>query len=92
MSNTATNQFEIESPVSYKVDAYRTRHGIVSEIKNGRCLVQFQAQTNSGKSTDRETIKTWISASRLTAWVKPLRLTDGMTLCPSGLEYYTPKP
>jgi hypothetical protein len=91
MSNTATNQFEIESPVSYKVDAYRVRFGIVLEIKNGRCHVQFQAQTNSGKSTDRETCKTWIAAHRLTAWTTPLRLTDGMTLHPSGLEYFTPR-
>ena len=91
MSNNTTAQFDIESPVACKIDAYRVRFGIIEEIKDGRCRVQFQAQTNSGKSTDRETIKTWVSASRLTDWVSPLRLTDGMTLCPSGLEYRTPK-
>ena len=92
MSNTATAAaIEIESPVRYKVDAYRVRYGIVEEIKNGRCRVAFQAQTNSGQTTVRETVKTWISPSRLTAWTKPLHLVEGVTLYPSGLEHYTRK-
>ena len=82
-----------ETPVAYKYSANTTRYGIVIKTIGKRAQVQWQAQHNVGslgQETKRISLKTTIAIAQLTTWANRLRLNDGMTLNPDGLEYRTP--
>lgn len=84
----------IETPVSYKFSANMTKFGIITEINGTRAKVQWQAEhcTGSlGSLTRRAARTTQVAIAKLTLWTERLRLNDGMTLNPDGLEYRTPK-
>lgn len=84
----------IETPVSYKFSSHITRFGIITEVEGKTAKVQWQAQTHTGSLgsiTERIKLTTKINVARLGKWTERLRLNDGMTLNPDGLEYYTPK-
>jgi len=83
----------IETPVSYKFSNHITKYGIILEIIGNRAKVQWQAEYchgSCGSSTRRANLKTTVAISKLSNWNTRLRLSDGMTLNPSGLEYRTP--
>jgi len=88
-----TEDMKIETPVSYKFSNHMTKYGIILEVIGNRAKVQWQAEYchgTSGSITRRANIKTTVAISKLTAWTDRLRLNDGMTLNPDGLEYRTP--
>ena len=94
MSNTATATMTTESPVSYRYSKSTTRYGIILEIQGDRAKVQWQAEHNVGslgQTTKRMILKTTVAIARLDPWTIRLRLDEGMTLNPDGLEYWTPK-
>ncbi len=82
-----------ETPVSYKFSKNITKFGIVTEINGNRAKVQWQAEHHTGSlgsSTRRAKITTQVAISKLSNWTTRLRLNDGMTINPDGLEYRTP--
>ena len=82
-----------ETPVSYKYSANNTRYGIILKIIGNRANVQWQAEHSVGdlgQNTYRMSLKTTVAIARLSPWSDRLRLSDGMTLNPDGLEYRTP--
>ena len=84
---------KIETPVQYNYSNSCVRYGIIIDVVEGRAKVQWQAERNTGSlgtSYRRANIKTQVAISKLTAWTDRLRLNDGMTLNPDGLEYRTP--
>jgi len=83
----------IDTPVSYKYSFSTTRYGVVLQIIGNRAKVQWQAEHSVGslgQSTERISLKTTVAISSLAPWNNRLRLGDGMTLNPDGLEYRTP--
>jgi hypothetical protein len=88
------NAITTETPVSYIYSNHITKYGIVIEMQGDRAKIQWQAQYSNGSSatlTTRINQKTTVAIKRLSEWTEKLRLDDGITLCPSGLEYRTPK-
>ena len=84
---------KIETPVQYKNSQCSTRYGIITKIQDGRAKVQWQAEFNVGSlgsSTKRIKTHSTVSILKLTIWDKRLRLDEGFTLNPDGLEYRTP--
>ena len=82
-----------ETPVSYKFSRHITKYGIITEINGNRAKVQWQAETHTGSlgiHTQRVKITTQVAIAKLGEWTTRLRLNDGMTLNPDGLEYRTP--
>jgi hypothetical protein len=83
----------IETPVSYKFSSHMTKYGIILAVIGNRAKVQWQAEHcygSLGSSTRRANIKTTVAISKLSKWTERLRINDGMTLNPNGLEYRTP--
>jgi hypothetical protein len=83
-----------DTPVSYKYSKSTTRFGIITKIDGRRAKVQWQAEHiigSLGQSTKRIKLTTTVSIASLTRWAERLRLSDGITLNPDGLEYRTPK-
>jgi hypothetical protein len=83
-----------DTPVSYKYSKSTTRYGIITRVEGGRAKVQWQAEHNVGslgQSTKRIKLTTTVAIASLTKWTVRLRLIDGITLNPDGLEYRTPK-
>lgn len=92
-NRTSTNKMTTETPVSYKYSASTTRYGIILKIIGNRANVQWQAEHQVGELgqyTKRINLKTTVAIARLALWSDRLRLSDGMTLNPDGLEYRTP--
>ena len=88
-----THTMNIETPVIYKFSNHMTKYGIILEVIGNRAKVQWQAENcygTLGSSTRRANIKTTVAISKLSKWTERLRMNDGMTLNPSGLEYRTP--
>lgn len=92
--NTATQvDMQIEAPVQYKFSNHMTKYGIILEVIGNRAKVHWQAEHccgSLGSSTRRANMKTTVAISKLSKWTERLRMNDGMTLNPSGLEYRTP--
>lgn len=84
---------DIETPVAYKFSPHITRYGIITETDGKTAKVQWQAQTHKGTKgyTERMKLTTRIKVASISPWIQRLRLNDGMTLNPDGLEYRTPK-
>ena len=82
----------IESPVAYAYSSSTTRYGIITEITGDRAKVEWQAEAFKGgeKFNRRVKITTYVKIAKLSEWTKRIRLNDGMTLNPDGLEYRTP--
>jgi hypothetical protein len=83
-----------DTPVSYKYSKSTTRFGVILEIDGRRAKVQWQAEHNVGslgQSTKRIKLTTTVAIASLAQWIERLRLSEGITLNPDGLEYRTPK-
>jgi hypothetical protein len=83
-----------DTPVSYKYSKSTIRYGVILKIEGRRAKVQWQAEHNVGslgQSTERIKLTTTVAISSLAQWTERLRLGDGITLNPDGLEYRTPK-
>jgi len=88
------NAITTETPVSYIYSNHITKYGIVIEMQGDRAKIQWQAQFSKGDLgtfTTRISQKTTVAIKSLSEWTEKLRLNEGITLCPSGLEYHTPK-
>jgi hypothetical protein len=83
-----------DTPVSYKYSKNTTRFGVILKTEGSRAKVQWQAEHNVGslgQSTTRVKITTTVAIASLSQWTNRLRLSDGITLNPDGMEYRTPK-
>jgi hypothetical protein len=82
-----------ETPVAYTFSSHITRYGIITETDGKTAKVQWQAQAHKGSKgyTERMKLTTKLKVCSLKPWAERLRLNDGMTLNPDGLEYRTPK-